>query len=212
MKEFCKEYISLDGMLLKEEQLLKLAKNAGSIVVAEHYLCAYLAHAVMTGNSDAIVKLNEVRCCYGLPALAGPDQYGGCGLGRSSSAEHARRKYFRMSEMDRDELVCEVLTILIDKHRDLFKTKNYWNGIFLVLRDRIDEDMKKTDFAKWMIRILPQDWPAGLMISEQTMRNFSHYISYSDREVAYYDMDDNPWKELCNTFWSIMEDMILTNS
>ena len=39
MEKLHKEYIYLDGMWLKEEQLLKLAMNVGNYALAEHYLC-----------------------------------------------------------------------------------------------------------------------------------------------------------------------------
>ena len=33
-----------------------------------------------------------------------------------------------------------------------------------------------------------------------------------DRREAYYDMDSNPWEELCNMFWEVVRQHILTKS
>ena len=69
MENLHKEYIYLDGMWLKEEQLLKMASNAGSWNVAEHYLCAYLTNALINGNTEAIKRVNEIRDLYQLDAI-----------------------------------------------------------------------------------------------------------------------------------------------
>ena len=63
------EYIFLDGMWLQEKQLLKLAMNVGSFALAEHYLCALLANAVIYGKRDVILKVNEVREFYHVPLI-----------------------------------------------------------------------------------------------------------------------------------------------
>ena len=61
-----KDLIYLDGLWLPEYQLLKMASRAGSYSVAEHYLCAYLANALLNGNRDAIHNLNLIRQVYHL--------------------------------------------------------------------------------------------------------------------------------------------------
>ena len=45
------EYACVDGVYFKEEQVVKMAQNAGSFAVAEHYLCALLAHGLMYGKN-----------------------------------------------------------------------------------------------------------------------------------------------------------------
>ena len=39
----------------------------------------------------------------------------------------------------------------------------------------------------------------------------SRYIKAEDRELAYYEMEDNPFDELCNEFWMILSEQILTS-
>ena len=51
------EYVCLDGVYVREEQVVKMAMNAGSFAVAEHYLCALLAHGLMYGKTDIINKV-----------------------------------------------------------------------------------------------------------------------------------------------------------
>ena len=63
------EYVWLDGMLLKEEHLVKLAMNVGNYAQAEHYLFALLAHGVVYGKQEMIEKVNEVREFYGVPMI-----------------------------------------------------------------------------------------------------------------------------------------------
>ena len=76
------EYVWLDGMLLKEEHLVKLSMNAGCFTVAEHYLCALLAHGLMCGKTDIIDRVNEVREFYGVPKI--PEA--GNGMSRTNSS------------------------------------------------------------------------------------------------------------------------------
>ena len=57
------EYVWLDGMLLKEEHLVKLSMNAGCFTVAEHYLCALLAHGLMCVLAVSLWQsITCVRC------------------------------------------------------------------------------------------------------------------------------------------------------
>ena len=69
MEKELSEYIFLDGMWLQEKQLLKLAMNVGNFALAEHYLCALLADAVIKGRREAIVEVNKVREHYGVNAI-----------------------------------------------------------------------------------------------------------------------------------------------
>ena len=74
MNRDLKDYVILDGVYFKEEQILKMASNAGSFAVAEHYLCAYLAHSLLYGKKDNIARVNEVRDIYNVPAIPLPDE------------------------------------------------------------------------------------------------------------------------------------------
>ena len=67
------EYVCLDGVYVREEQVVKMAGNAGSFAVAEHYLCALLAHGLMYGKTDIINKVNEVREQYQVLPFAKPE-------------------------------------------------------------------------------------------------------------------------------------------
>ena len=43
MNKDLSSYVCVDGVYVKEEQVVKMAMNAGSFTVAEHYLCALRA-------------------------------------------------------------------------------------------------------------------------------------------------------------------------
>lgn len=210
MENLHKDFIYLDGMWLKEEQLLKLAKNAGSMVIAEHYLCAYLLNAVINGKSDAIDKVNEVRAVYGLDAIPYSDIKENCSNRRDTKADLARKKYLEMVPDKQQAFLSSCLKLLMEHHKELFKSKTYWTGIYLVVRDRFDSKIRKSDFPDLVRKITPSDWPHNLLISDTTLSNFSHYLDYCDRGEAYYDMKNNPWEDLCMTFWDIVEYEILT--
>ena len=215
MENYHKEYVYLDSLWLKEDKVLQLAYNAGSWDKAEHYLFAYLANAVINGNLKAIERVNEVRASYGVKPIPFKEDNGsGDHLHRKkvvSSADLAREKYTHMNWEKRKEVLMASLVDIMNLHLVLFKSSAYWNGIFLVIRDRVDGKLKKTEFAGLAELITPESWPKSLVISKTTLNNFSHYLDLSDREEAYYDMANNPWEDLCEKFWEILEQHILTN-
>ena len=210
MENITKDYVFLDGVWLKQEKLLEMASQAGSMVVAEHYLCAYLTNALLNGNREAIKEINAIRKVYHLDAIPYTEE-DNCDSPKDDTDDQARKVYQKMPLEERNDLMRVSLQQLRLFHQDLFSTQNHWCGIFLVERDRLDASIKKKDYADWVRKITPSDWPKDLTIGDSTMSNFSHYIFRSDKDKAYYSMKKNPWEELCNTFWEIVKEKILTS-
>ena len=209
-----KEYVWNDGVRISDEQLLSMAKNAGSYAQAEHYLCSLLAHGVIYQLPNYINKVNEVRAHYGVVPIPVPKPESVLEA-RSSNSRHlslddlARKKYGMMSDAERCSILKVSLQILMEDHEGLFEGRRYWIGIYLVIRDRLDSALNKNSFDEFAKRFTPIDWPELLTIGSSTMSNFSHYVDYEDRFEAYYDMDNNPWEDLCNVFWEILKQQIL---
>lgn len=216
MEDFSKDYIYLDGSWLKEDQLLQMAFKCGSWKDAEHYLFAYLANAVINCNLKAIVRVNEMRQYYKVEPIPYTENNSTSGLQpkkrADNSADLARKKYAKFTWEQRKSVLEDSLKDIMTTHLPLFKSSVSWNGIFLVIRDRIDGSLKKSEFADMAVIITPEGWPSSLTITKSTLNNFSHYVAYPDSEEAYYDMDNCPWEDLCNTFWEILEQQILTKN
>ena len=214
MEDFSKDFIYLDSLWLKEDKLLQLAFNAGSWDKAEHYLFAYLANAVINGNKEAIKKVNEVRESYGvkpIPNTEGESEKAGQLKKQvNNSAELARKKYSKLGLEDRKAVLKASLSEILELHLDLFKSSTSWNGIYLVIRDRVDGSLKKKEFSGLATMITPEGWPPFLKITKTTLNNFTHYVVYPDSEMSYFNMKNNPWEALCETFWEILELNILT--
>ena len=214
MKDQSNEYIYLDGMWLQEQHLLKLAMNADCYQQAEHYLFALLAHAAAFGNSEVFDKMNGVREKFGLKAIpkqiSDSEQEGKERSSQNTTADLARIKYQKLNSRQKQDLLKTCLKMLMDCHQSLFKSKASWNGIYLVVRDRVDIGLKKADFLALAKIVTPQEWPEMLEIAETTLSNFSHYLKEDDRDKAYFSMKHNPWANLCDTFWEILEGQILT--
>ena len=85
---------------------------------------------------------------------------------------------------------------------------NCWIGIYLVVRDRLDEDLKKKPFCGYSIT--PDDWPSELTLGSYSLSNMERHIKGEDKEEPYYLMDNNPFKDLCDEFWKILFSLILT--
>ena len=204
-------YVYLDGMMLNEEHLMKLAKNVGCYAQAEHYLFALLAHGVICGKREVINMVNEVREFYGVPKIPVGNQTIDSHESKADALNDRVRQIFK--KMDRDEqrrVLRECLSQLRSNYH-LFIYARHWLGVFLVIRDRLEgESLKMKDFIDYANSIIPTDWPAALKMRLSTYKNFGREIDYGDKGEAYYDMENCPQKELCDTLWDIIKQMILT--
>ena len=216
MEKLHKEYIYLDGMWLKEEQLLKLAMNVGNFALAEHYLCALLADAVIKGRREAIVEVNKVREHYGVTAIplseddleSNEDLKGKTRL--TAADEQARKRFLNMSREDRLCVLRRSMNRLIADYH-LFNYARHWLSIFMVVRDRlVGESLNQTSFLTLANEITPEGLPLKLRFGENTRKNMGREICEVDRGEVYYRMKRNPQKQLCDTFWDIVKDTILT--
>ena len=207
------EYVCLDGVYVKEDQVVKMAGNAGSFAVAEHYLCALLAHGLMYGKTEIINKVNEVRGQYQVLPFAKPEDQGPrdeYGRSRMESVElKVRKAYGQMSEERRHEVMKQCLQLL-RMQSDLFSKKNDWLGVMLVVRDRLDGNINQNNFYEYACAITPEDWSEALRIGEHTAKNFSRQLVAEDRMEAYYDMESNPQEKLCDKLWEIIIQAVLT--
>ena len=208
-----KEYVWHDGVRISDEQLVSMARNAGSYALAEHYLCSLLAHGTMYGLTYYINKVNEVRAQYGVMPIPTPKQTDeeGCDNNRNtrhSLEDQARMKYRAMSMESRVALFRDCLMILRVNYPKLFRFKNQWQGVYLVVRDRLDNGLSQSDFLSFAKSAIPKDWPARLWINENVIKNFSRDMQYDDDDEAYYEMDYNPFGLLCDTFWEILKQQI----
>ena len=210
------EYIYFDGMWLKEEQLLKLAMNVGNFALAEHYLCALLADAVIKGRREAITEVNKVREHYGVTAIplceddleSDEDLNGKMRL--TAADEQARRIFLKMSREDRLCVLRRSMDRLIADYQ-LFNYARHWLSIFMVVRDRlVGESLNQTSFLTLANEITPEGLPLKLRFGENTRKNMGREICEVDRGEVYYRMKRNPQKQLCDTFWDIVKDTILT--
>lgn len=216
MEKLHKEYIYLDGMWLKEEQLLKLAMNVGNFALAEHYLCALLADAVVKGRREAITEVNKVREHYGVTPipLSEDDLEDDNDLkGRTqltAADEQARRRFLNMPREDRLCVLRKSMDRLIADY-NLFNYARHWLSIFMVVRDRlVGESLNQTSFLTLANEITPEGLPLKLRFGENTRKNMGREICEVDRGEVYYRMKRNPQKQLCDTFWDIVKDTILT--
>ena len=207
------EYVCLDGVYVKEDQVVKMAGNAGSFAVAEHYLCALLAHGLMYGKKEIIDRVNEVRGQYQVLPFAKPEDQGPrdeYGRSRMESVElKVRKAYGQMSEERRHEVMKQCLQLL-RMQSDLLPKKNDWLGVMLVVRDRLDGNINQNNFYEYACAITPEDWPEALRIGEHTAKNFSRQLAAEDRMEAYYDMESNPQEKLCDKLWEIIIQAVLT--
>ena len=210
------EYIYLDGMWLKEEQLLKLAMNVGNYALAEHYLCALLADAVIKGRREVITEVNKVREHYGVTPIPLSeddleDDNDLMGRTRLTAAdEQARRRFLNMPREDRLCILRKSMDRLIADYH-LFNYARHWLSIFMVVRDRlVGESLNQTSFLTLANEITPEGLPLKLRFGENTRKNMGREICEVDRGEVYYRMKRNPQKQLCDTFWDIVKDTILT--
>ena len=170
----------------------------------------------MKGKREAILEVNKVRVHYGVNAIPLSDDDFGDEEGfqdrtrLTAADEQTKKQFLRMSrEQKLDVLRRSMRRLLADYH--LFIYARHWLAIFLVVRDRlVGDSLNQTSFIDLACEITPDDLPEKLRMCKNTMKNFSREIKDSDRGVVYYRMKHNPQELLCDTFWNIIQETILT--
>lgn len=210
------EYVFLDGMWLQDKQLLKLAMNVGSFQLAEHYLCALLFDAVAKGKREMLVEVNKVREHYGIASIPlsiddmkdDRELRGKMRVGADD--EEARALFLNMEQAERLEVLRVSMLLLLSDHH-LFIYARHWLSVFMVVRDRlVGPSLSQVSFASLAIDISPKEMPQRLRFSDTTRKNLMRQIDNEERDEVYFKMKKNPQKRLCDTFWDIVKNTILT--
>ena len=218
MRQQNQELIYLDGMWLRKEQLLQLAIGSGNYAVAEHYLCALMADAVIKGRRESIVEVNQVRVHYGLKPIPmseddleeEEDLNGKVKL--TPAEKEAKMRFINMSWEGKLKVLRLSIKRLLDDI-ELFKYSVHWLAIFLVLRDRLWTDkLTQASFLDLAKEISPVGLPERLRLTESTMKNFSREFKGENWHQEYFLMKRNPHSKLCEVFWNIIQETILTEN
>ena len=207
------QYIWHDGVRIREDQLISMAKSAGSYALAEHYLLSVLAHGTMHGLAYLINKVNEVREFYQVRTIPTPKQMDEDSVVptskfRISIEEQTRKLYSRMSHTDRLELLYRCLELLMANHPKLFRFRNQWQAIYFVMRDRLDCGLTQKRFVSMASAAMPLNWPERIEITGNEFKNLRRDSQIDDYNEAYYEMSNNPHRVLCDTFWEIVKQEI----
>lgn len=212
-----RKYVYIDGTYIEENRVIEMAKMAGSLSVAEHYLCPLLYHALIHKKQYLAEKANEIRKFYNLQPYTSPYKEPTSNNNmpqlvqmKKSTDDIAREKYKKMNVNQRIEVVKRSLSLLSLNDHNLFSNKSCWIGIYLVIKSRLITKMNQQEFTSFAEMCAPSEWGKKLKIGKTTMSNMGRYISYDDRKEDYYDMEDNPFEDLCEKFWSILLIEILT--
>ena len=200
------QYIWHDGVRIREDQLISMAMNTGSYNVAEHYLVSLLAHGVMHNLPDYINKVNKVREFYGVAPIPSPkNNFTEKPVPRKIDiGDKLRKLYMKMTACEHEQLLCASLAALMANYPHLFKYKNQWQSIYLVVRDRLDCGLSQMEFLMMAANATPAGWPERLQISVSVVKNFSRGIRTSEADEAYYEMAYNPQRDFCDIFWELL--------
>ena len=212
------QYIWHDGATIREDLLIEMAKRSGYMAIVEHNLLSLYRHVLIENGLGEYVKIeNDLRShCNAMPVPMPKDDEAKTtrmpNKSEQAKNDRARAIYQKLDYVHRVALLNEGLNILMCNHGYVFTSAIDWSGIYLVAHDRLDPKVNRTTFYKLAMDSTPGDWPEELRIGLNTLSNFAHYVSYEDRREAYYDMENNPWDELCDTFWNVVRQLLLTKS
>lgn len=208
------DYVSIDGVYLHKDVFLKIAKNSRNPVVAEHFLLQLAYYAAQNKRQDISKEVDEIRNIYNfapLPAAASTSgKYDPDFSTMTRPNVRARNVYKKLKNESKKQLLRSALVALRTENKRLFKNKSCWIGIYFVVRDRLDSKISQTDFYNFAVSITPVDWPDHLKIGSSTLSNLTRKVKYEDRNEAYYDMANNPWEELCEKYWTLVLNDLLT--
>lgn len=208
------EFVYHNGVYIHVTKMIVMAKNAGGYSLAQPYLVSLLYHANRYHLQHINDEVDSIRKHYNLEpfptdsAPASSNNMPSFGTPQKKQAEIARDIYRQMTKGQREEVLKEALVQLRVEREELFKKKACWIGIYLVVKDRLDEDLKMQVFC--MFSITPEGWPSTLAIGPKSLSNIRRYIKGKDQFKTYYLMENNPFKDLFDKFWEILLGMILT--
>ena len=179
------QYIWHNGVRIREDQLISMAKHADNYEEAKCYIISIMAHGLIYGIYNYINKVNEIRVHHNVAPLPLPEvnHVPTNNAGRRDLSDDTARKLYMMMDMsERLQVISLSLTTFYENHPDLFRSKNDWIGIYLVIRDRVNGNLSMTDFYNSAQKLMAKCWPEHLMIGRYTMGNFSRCIDYEDRQ------------------------------
>jgi hypothetical protein len=197
-----------DGVRIKDSALVAMAKRAGSYALAEHYMVSLMAHGLIYGYNDYIDLVNEVRAYYQVEKIPVPKQdaenHDGQSMTRQRHLDHYRKTYQKMTAPEKEHLLQKALKALIGNYPKLFRKKNHWLGIYLVMRDRLDYGLSQCGFLVIASHATPELWPDNLKLTDNIFKNMNKVFDADSFDEAYYEMDYNPMVALCDTFWEVL--------
>ena len=210
------EFVYHDGAYIHMTKLIEMAKKAGSYNLAEHYIVSLLVHANRYQLLNIIDEVDNIRKHYNLApfptagAPASSNNMPNFESPQEKQAEIARGYYIHLTKDRREALLKEALAKMLLEKDNLFTKKACWIGVYLVVKGRLDEDLKMQVFCTY--DITPKGWPSRLAIGQKALSNFGRYIKGKDQLKPYYLMEKNPFKDLCTKFWEILLGLILTKN
>ncbi len=204
-------YVWHDGIYINDDQLLSMALQAGSYQIAEHYLLSLLAHGLQLNIPTYIDKVNEVRTHYGVVPLSAPKNLTtqGTTSRHTPSFEQLRHQYRSMNNEQQKQLLAEALAAFWANHSSLFRRRCHWQGLYLVMKDRLDCGLAQSDFLVMAMEATPRSWAPQLTINSHVFKNMRHVFPYDNLDRAYYELDYNPQQALCNAFWEVVQQCLL---
>ena len=204
------QYIEHHGMKIREDQLVSMAKKAGIYADAKPYVESILYHAVKYKVWDLIYKVIEIWDYYGVKPYSLPDgdEDEVVVSHRMSVEDQARKKYLSMTIAARLELLHDSLGTFRVNYPNLFRFKNQWQGIYMVIHDRLDGSLTQKAFICNAMTAMPLDWPDKIAITGNEFKNLRRDSQIEDYDETYYEMKNNPHRELCDAFWEVIKQLI----
>ena len=216
MSQDISEYITLDGVPHHIDAIEKMAMNCGSYLVAEHYMNAVMEHALLYQRLDFLERVRKIKTSYNVQFI--DRGYGnpasGNNMPRRGGLQHdpnviARKIYQEMGADEQNGVLKDGLALLRQQKEELFNKPACWMGIVLVVSVRLDQQLKMAQLYNFACKVMPDDWPDSLKAKPSTSSNFSRRVGSKDREKPYYEMETNPWRELCDKYWETVRQLLL---
>lgn len=203
-----------NGEYFSKSDMLRLMKSEPDYTSASPFIVSLMMYAYEYRDDEVIAEINKYgqsknHALYPVTLHSPASEHNM--PKHFDEAEQCRSKFRLLNEEQQIKLLKECMGELLKNNQSLFDKKQCWIGVFLVIRDRLDGKIKGTSFFEYANQITPDEMPTQYKITRNTMSNLSRHIKPSDREEAYYDMVSNPFKDLCERFWEITKDKILTN-
>lgn len=206
-KAMVEDWVLHNGSKYRKGDLLRMMEEENVFSSSASIIVSLLLHAVDHSDKEIAERVKRYVERVRNPTNATYTQAPASQQNMPYSIDNNQQIRHIYSTLGHEEKVKRLkrsMFFLLEYHKDLFDSQSCWIAVYHVIKDRLDGKLKKSSFYEYAKEIVPDNMPKSKTIAKHTMSNYTRVMGTREKDEAYYEMTDNPYEDLCNTFWDII--------